>query len=159
MIYIKTEKEINTISDLLKELYSDAKSPDNFIWTVTTYSDPECKYEQCDNRRRRSFDDVHELILTYFPDAELKDIVHEIVTLDLYWNDKKCYLYPAHCGDISKITIYYYTVQHSWMDLDEIYKYDSKYSWEELLNLIRIKDYSNYKEYIEKHKKEELVAA
>jgi len=160
MIYLKTKKTFLTVHELLKELYSGGIRSYGSSWpqAIVTYKDNTNNSDiQCYQNKIRSFDDLKELILTYFPNLTLEEIVHEIITLDLSNDKQKFYFYPSSCSTIRLITIYYMdrkkdTVHH----LEAIPHYSSRYSWKELLALLKINNIYQLYDYIDKHKIKEV---
>lgn len=159
-IYINTDKTFETVSDLLELLYYRENNYQEYLYPLETYEDPEFEDVQCPANKIRSFDDLHDLILTYFPNLKLKDIVHEIVTFkssfrledDEESSGKNYVFYPASCGDIQLITVYYYyRHSNSYGGFDMLAQRNSKYSWEYLLGLLGITTYAELISYINKH--------
>lgn len=148
MIYLKTDEELTTIREVLLELYSHTSYGDGKK-SVATYTDKECTTLQCYKDKYRSFDETLELVHTYLPNAEIKDIIHELIVLHL---DKPLYLYFYYCNDINMSTCHYYTDRPSGV-IPESHGH-SKYSWKDIFELVGIDDMDEYKSYIEKYKLE-----
>jgi len=146
MIYLKTNKELKTIREILLELYS--YNIVSSIKAIQTYKDEHCKSLHCDEGKYRSFDDIIELIQTYIPEAKLEDIIHEMIIL--YIKQGK-YIYPYYCNNIEMSTFHYYP--YTVENIPEA-KGFSKYSWEEIFEKVGINTVRELTEYTNKHKLE-----
>src|SRR5690606_10676455 len=106
---------------------------------------------------RRSFDDLLEVVQTYYKTATAKKLFHELLLVDI--KNKKgeqLYFYPTNCSGIKRITMLFYTGPVSYK-LPTSNKYDSKYSWIELFEMLNIKSIVEMYEYKEKYKKNEKI--
>ncbi len=78
-IYLKIDKP-NTIQELLLQLFS---CYGYYNTGAETYFDEACTQIQCESNKWRSFDDIFEIVNTYFPNTEEKEIMHELLILPL----------------------------------------------------------------------------
>ena len=149
-IYVKFKKP-DTLKEFIKLFFSSPKDSGDTMLNVETYSDIECKTIQCQANKFRSFDNVLELVWTYFPEVTISDLVHELLTADIRLKDgRQLYFHMSNCMSIKRIRMLYYIKESA--SPFEISKYDSKYSWKELLNMLNIKDMDSLKKYIKKYK-------
>lgn len=157
MIYFQTTTAFNNVHELLDSFYQygdDQEDDGNYsLQAVTTYDDPECSIEQCDDYRTRSFDDMEVLINTYFPELTTKEIVHELVTFRKVVGSHTYSFRWGHCSDIRLITLWYHRNEKNFEyheEFEDCYQYDSKYSWEGLMDLIGVESKKDLKKYQEK---------
>jgi len=152
MIYIKLKKKPESIKELLTLFFSSELMDDRRL-NVESYSNEECTDIQCDRNKLRSFDDILELVQTYFPSAEPKEVIHDLITLDLKTETgRELYPHLGDCSTINRIRFLYYKEYH-YVEFCNIEKRNSKYSWKELLSLLEINNNSELEEYVKKHKK------
>ncbi len=147
-IYTKFGKQ-ETVEQFLDLLY------DNFEYsqeahTVETYSDEACTIVQCLARKMRSFDDLYDMITTYYEDVTPKDLMHSLLTLKK--KDKhgtRLYLYMYHCSTIMRVRCHYDYNLYACIDAPfGCSKYNSKYSWQELLKMLNIETREDLRNYI-----------
>jgi len=142
-IYLKLDKKPKTVRELLKILFSSYFSTQQ-THNVATYFDEQCTKTQCTSNRLRSFDDIFDIVHTYFPTVSDKTIFKYLLTLDVKSKvGTTSNLHIGSCGGIKRIRVLYYTgTSDNCTSLDRILnqtKYDSKYSMRELFNMINIK--------------------
>lgn len=136
-IYIKLKSKPKTVRELLKSLFSYVNT--NLVTNVTTYKDRKCKQIQCDSNKLRSFDDVLEVVNTYFPTVSYKTVFKILLTLKIPNSEKIFNLHMGHCQGIERIRLAYYVGNYpDYNNAKSQPKYESKYSWKELLNEIGI---------------------
>lgn len=160
MIYVNFKPE-NTVKEFLLQLFKIDPQLPYQIKFVETFLDKECKGQQTGYGRLRSFDDVLEIVQTYFPKCSVEQLFHEILVLELYCKsenlnfarqkNRRLLLQLANCSTIRRIRIYYCIPSYnSLTEQIQLYsgsnlicdKYDSKYSWIDLIEAIGIK-YTN----------------
>ncbi len=146
-IYLKLKRKPKTIEELLLSLFSNGTVAKRT--NVITYSDEKCLNIQCIEGKLRSFDEVYDIITTYFPETTLKEIIHNLITLD-FKLDEPLYIKMTNCSTINRIVLYYSTDYFNTSIFD-ISKYNSKYCWDELLNLLKLKSIVDIKKYVKKH--------
>lgn len=150
-IYVKFKKP-DTLKEFLYKFFDTLNKN-----SAQTFSDVECKVPQCDAGRRRSFDDLYDIVTTYFPEATIEEILKELILLK-----PALYFYPYVCGTINRpvITWMHYKLGHEY-DSNHFKKigFSSKYSWETLFQRLdpNITGYDKMYEYIEKIKEEQNV--
>ncbi len=156
-IYLKLESKPESIKDLLDKLNSYDKV--QIICGVETFEDEECTIQQCPAGKMRSFDDIFDIVNTYFPGTSEKEIVHELIISKKVRKDGMTLVpHLSTCSTMKRIRFMYYTT-----DTGSIYegKYESKYSWGELLAMLDINTYDQLVKYVAENtvKKEELIPA
>lgn len=154
MIYLSEfkEKDPKDLSELIKTLFSYSNPHDtSYIKNVCTYFDKDCIKLQCYSGRNRSFEDILEIVNTYFKDKySITDIFKELI-LPIKKNNKIYSPYLISCSDIRRIVIYYYNNNRSIRDIyltSSNIRYNSNNSWKELFKMIginNIEDCKNYK--------------
>lgn len=149
MIYLKIEKP-ETISELLIALFQHSEG--HYYVGTTTYSDEKCEVIQCENGKWRSFDDVYEIINTYFPGTDEKEIMHQILTTDFKRRITLYYPYFVFCSKIQKSTMILYPHIYSNSTQFTYKKVDSKYCWGELFELLGIRTNDDKNNYIEQNR-------
>jgi len=149
-IYVKFEKP-RTIKEFLIKFYTSKNFDysESSLGASNTYSDKECKVLQCD-RRSRSFDELLEILQTYYPSTTPKICMYHLLTVQ-YVNKKGKRMYPylGTCGGMNRIK---YLPYHDKTALTSAYfdtsMRESKYTWRELLKLLNIKNITELKTFI-----------
>ncbi len=150
-IYVNFE-----IPAIIREFLLKFFSHGIFRGAVETFNDKECTIQQCRANKYRSFDDMFDVIKTYFPNTTEKEFLNELITLSITTGHKAPQiLYPQlyACSTMRRIRITYVTAQQYSLPFQSP-KYDSKYSWKELLTMLNINNATGFREYIEKHKEQ-----
>ena len=152
-IYVKFEPPA-TVGEFLIKFFTVTSPYNNVIMNgQTTYFDKECTVTQCQSSRMRSFDDLFDIVSTYYPEILPKDLMHEILVADIRNKDnKKLFPHLYNCGSIARIRIIYY-IEFCTEPFTIIPKYKSKYSWAELLNMLGISNNAELEEYANKNRK------
>lgn len=148
-IYVNFEKT-ETLKEFLKKLFSFFSVGLGAITTDRTYLDKELTVIQCYANRRRSFDDLLEIVNTYFPEVTPKELIHElIVFVPENYQD-----FEPRLGDCSGIERIRITYHRGALKINPFIaeKFKSKYSWRELLNMLDINTYEEYVEYVKKNR-------
>lgn len=145
-LYVKFKKP-RTIKEFLIQFYSKDAYGGSYKIADNTYKDVECKQLHCD-KAVRSFDDLFELIQTYYPSTTPQILIKHLLTVKIKKSAGgilKPYL--DYCNGMRIIRYFPYMFQTSQSSLDQ--KMDnSKYTWSELLSLIGIKNLNEYKEFV-----------
>jgi len=134
-IYVKHGRK-KSIKEFLIEFFKSEKR-NSYLIGVTTYRNPECTIQQCDDNRYRSFDDILELVNNYYKNVSAKKLIN--ILNDLKPIDSKNILKKFHifyCDDIHK-SIILYTNYGNLTKSDE--KRKCKYSCNELIEMIKNK--------------------
>jgi hypothetical protein len=146
-IYVKfaEESKPKTVREFLHKFFSSCK--DQYLRNVTTYSDKECKILQCKANKYRSFDDIFELVKTYYPTVSIGTIFRILLTLNPKHDGTVYNLYMMSCSKIQKINCLYVKFQADKVkNYDNIINqplYDSNYTYEELFDMIGVKNQKN----------------
>lgn len=157
MLYIKTKTKPTSIEELYKTWFSYETEPGQQLRGRATYYDEKCTDEQCESNKVRSFEDISEVITTYFPYATNDDVIHVILTCELLTKDKHLLPYFTTCSSIERINILYYHELNREATTFDGTKYESEYSWKELLATKNIKTNKDIIKYINKYKIKEEV--
>lgn len=145
MIYVQFEKP-NTVKEFLELFYQTAEGRNR---SVMTFFDEGCTETQCGSSRNRSFDDLFEIVNTYFS-VSVEELLHELLTMDAG------YPYIFTCSDISKDVftigpeVYEQTFSTSGSK--------SKYKWKEILPLIGLNTYGDVCRYVKNNKNKTQTA-
>lgn len=134
--YICKTWQKKNIKEFLIEFFKSEKKA-SFLIGVTTYKNPECTIQQCNDNRYRSFDEILELVNTYYKNVSAKKLIN--ILNDLKLTDSKNILkkfYIFYCDDIHKSVILY-TNYGSLTKSDN--KEKCKYSCNELIEMIKNK--------------------
>ena len=126
------------IKELLLGLFSYHPNTD-ISKNIATYYDPECTVMQCASGRNRSFTDVYALVLTYYPETKIEDLIYELATLEVIDNEgNKKMLYNFFCPDIKKPVMHFRV--REWIKPNGISSAngDDRWSWKDLLAMINI---------------------
>lgn len=149
-IYLKIEKP-KTIEELLLQLFT---FKGHYHTGTTTYLDEACTQIQCEENKWRSFDDVYELVNTYFPNTDEKEVMRQLLILPLK-KDNGIDLYPyfAFCNKINMCTLMVYPSSGA-NNKDSLTKTKGvgKYAWGDLLEMFDITNTKELQNYIEQNR-------
>ena len=140
-IYVKFKRP-RTVLLFLEQLYSRSVSSAIFPCAVFTYLDKECTQLQC-NKNWRSYDDIYNLIHTYYPSISHKKLMHYLMILRYDFNGRTMYPHFGFCGGMGRLRYMPYIVQSGYSDATS-----KTYIWTKLfklLNISSVNDYLNYK--------------
>ena len=143
-IYVKfaEENKPKTVREFLHKFFSSYK--EQYLRNVKTYSDKECTILQCNSDKYRSFDDIFELVKTYYPTVSIGTIFKILLTLKPKHNDIVYNLFMMSCSGIKKINCLYVKFKGSkvthYSDIINNASYDSNYTYKELFNMIGVKN-------------------
>ena len=148
-LYVKfaEEKKPKTVSEFLKLFYS--RRIDSFYASgCYTYYDKECKEIQ-DTHNWRSFDDLLDLIQTYYPSIKPVKLMHYLLVLKIQLpNGEFSKPHLGTCGGMGKIRyIPYIDLNKNERDLSTKMG-KSKYTWSELLTPLGIVNREDILAYI-----------
>lgn len=160
-IYLKEfkDKQPESIQELLLALFNYHGSY-GLIKSVTTYYNPECTQLQCDSDKYRSIDETFDIVNTYFPNTDIKTLMHELAILPVVESDgSKLYLLLANCSNIQRLRLCYYKDVKECTTLDKSHPhYNSKWTMGELLDCLGLEDARNtikYRDEYEQRKQAE----
>lgn len=161
-IYLKLPAPPSSIRELLLRTFSynhtlgELKSLKQFskipavikngnFYSVSTFHNKECNLLQCKAGKMRSYDDIVELVATYFPNTTEKELVEAIVC-----THPNLIFYTYNCPDIGKPTLgykpksdYYDVPKWSGEHLNR----NSKYDWKSILNIIGVNNHQELIKY------------
>ena len=144
-IYVKfaEESKPKTVREFLNKFFSSYK--EQYLRNVETYSNKECTISQCKPNKYRSFDDIFELVKTYYPTVNVGTIFKILLTLKPKDSSQNTYnLYMMSCGGILKINCLYVKFNNDCVkNYNYIIKhpsYNSNYTYEKLFNMIGVKN-------------------
>lgn len=151
-IYVKFKKP-ETLREFIKLFFSNEYQ--NLLTGPETFADKDCTLQQCPEHKLRSFDDLFFCCKTYFPEVTPKDVMHEILTIQLRLKSKDL-VYPQLncCSTMNRIRVLYYKTEYSTNPF-ETNQYSSKYSWEELLGMLGITNQKQLVEYVKTNRKDD----
>ena len=143
-IYVKfaEENKPKTVREFLNKFFSSHS--EGYLRNVKTYSDKECTILQCNSDKYRSFDDIFELVKTYYPIVSIGTIFKILLTLKPEHNQSTYNLFMMSCSDIKKINCLYVKFQGNkvtnYSDIIHNTSYDSNYTYKELFDMIGVKN-------------------
>ena len=143
-IYVKfaEESKPKTVREFLHKFFSSYK--DQYLRNVKTYSNKECTILQCNINKYRSFDDIFELVKTYYPTVSIGTIFRILLTLKPKHDDIVYNLFMMSCSDIKKINCLYVKFKgdkvKNYSDIIHNTSYDSNYTYKELFDMIGVKN-------------------
>lgn len=146
-IYVKfaEEKKPKTVLGFLNLFYSRVIG--NYcVLGQFTYHDKECKLIQ-DNNKYRSFDDLLDLIQTYYPSTKPSKLMHYLLILKIELPGggvSKPHL--GFCSQMGRIRYIPWFCSHYSGIKKKMTK--SKYTWQELLSPLGINNEQEFLEYI-----------
>lgn len=150
-IYVKfaEKKRPKSVLKFLEQFYSDRTRTDYVIGCIT-YSNKECTFIQ-NTKHWRSFDDLLELVQTYYPSIKPVKLMHYLLVLKIpLANNKLSKPHLGTCGGMNKIRyIPYYVNNYNEINTKMIH---SKYTWKQLLEPLGIFNQEQFEEYIKKTK-------
>jgi len=145
--------------DFLERLFSYSETGDT-VYSIETYKDKECTEEQCPKKKYRSFDDLLELINTYYK-VEEKELMHLLLVINIEVEGSPRFPWFVNCTDIYKPTLNYY-ISFNKNDIFKIFEEDienkmfnSEYNWYSLFQLLGINNQKELEEYVKGHKSKE----
>ena len=150
------EERPRSVRLFLKQFYSRHKDPYT-AYPHNTYNDPGCRNLHCD-KAYRSFDDLYELVKTYYPSITLKQMVDILLTTKLTIRGNKpdeevpAYPHLAVCCNMNKIRFIPYRQISCEPEYINLRMRESQWTWRELLNLVGIKNKKDLEEYIKNSK-------
>lgn len=151
-LYVKfaEEKKPRTIREFLIKYYTNPVDTSKYASQThahSTYKDKRCT--QLHSRHmRRSFDDLHEIVQTYFPRATPKMVFKRLLKLKhpLYTN-----LILTNCDGMMRIRISLYkdgnNSPSTYYSAVNTAKYNSKYSWKDLFEMVGITNQDEFERY------------
>jgi len=145
-IYVKFEKP-RTIKEFLKLFYNTSSYSGNYRYASKTYFDIECEKLHCD-KSVRSFDDLLNLVQTYYKSTTPKILMFHLLTLKINYNGKFLKPYFGTCGGMKRIRYIPYSEYNSWGGHYNVKMSESKYTWTELLLLWNIKNQKELEQFI-----------
>ena len=143
-IYVKfaEESKPKTVREFLHKFFSSYK--DQYLRNVKTYSNKECTILQCDSDKYRSFDDIFELVKTYYPTVSIGTIFKILLTLKPKHDGTVYNLFMMSCSGIKKINCLYVKFKgdkvKNYSDIMQNASYDSNYTYKELFDMIGVKN-------------------
>ena len=143
-IYVKfaEESKPKTVRKFLHKFFSSYK--EQYLRNVKTYSNKECTILQCDSDKYRSFDDIFELVKTYYPTVSIGTIFKILLTLKPEHNQSTYNLFMMSCSGIKKINCLYVKFKgdkvKNYSDIIQNTSYDSNYTYKELFDMIGVKN-------------------
>jgi hypothetical protein len=143
-IYVKfAEKEKpKTVREFLHKFFSCYGA--DYLKNVTTYRNKECTHIQCEAGKYRSFDDVFELVKTYYPTVSIGRIFKIMLTLNptTTYSNSKFRLHMMSCAGINKINCLYVTFSsdksRNYNNIITQSQYKSKVTYKELFKMIGV---------------------
>jgi len=151
-LYVKfaEEKKPRTIREFLIKYYTNPEDTgpyDSQTHANSTYSDKECT-KLHSRHMRRSFDDLHEIVKTYFPKATPRLVFKRLLKLN---HPVYNALVLTNCDGMMRVRISLYRDGHnsasSYYNAVNTAKFNSKYSWKDLLDMVGIKSQAEFEKY------------
>ena len=105
-IYVKHGRK-KSIKEFLIEFFKSEKR-NGCLTNVETFKDIECTQLQCDEGKYRSFDEILELVNTYYKNVSAKKLINILYNLqptDSKGNIKK--FYSLYCSTVEKSVLLY----------------------------------------------------
>lgn len=100
MLYVKFKKP-RTVKEFLNKFYQENPYNSYILMASETYSDKECTKLQCVENKLRSYDDLFELIKTYYPSYTRKKLT--LLLIKSNFNNKIIGGYFGSCAWMNKI--------------------------------------------------------
>jgi len=158
MIYLKAfkNKKPDNIRHVIRELYNcKAEYSDHLYKSVETYKDENCKSVECHELRLRSWDDIIEIVQTYFSDASEQEILKQVIETKVGTNS---YFTPVNCPNILKPTVCYRDNIFIFIsnDLETPFEFtNSRFkSWKEILSSMDISSLVELDKYVRNNAKD-----
>jgi hypothetical protein len=133
-LYVKIEKQ-KTIKQFLTLLFSSTLRR-GYLTSLSSYTDSDFLKLQCKEGKYRSFDEVFEIITTYYPETTVIELMNELIDLK-----PRCIetgvlkdLYTMFCSDTSKSVMLYHNYTSNNVSVQ---KGNSKYSWYTLFKMVK----------------------
>ena len=140
-IYLKLTEQPETIEELLKALFSVAANHNDRLLNIETYYDKECTKIQCIRAKFRSFEDIFDIVNTYFPNTSEEDVMKSLLFLKLKSRfGSRLYFYPTYCRTICRpVCLYYENIMANPFNNKKAEEGKILKSWKDLLSQIGIK--------------------
>lgn len=151
-LYVKfaEEKKPRTIHEFLIKYYTNKTDTSPYASQVHanyTFLDKECT-KLHSGHMRRSFDDLHEIVQTYFPRATPKMVFKRLLKLN-HPDFKELIL--TNCDGMMRIRISLYREGQNrpstYASANSVGKYKSKYSWKDLFEMVGITNQDEFEKY------------
>jgi len=150
-LYVKfaQEKRPRTIRGFIKQFYTSGVDP-YFARGHNTYFDPGCTDLHC-SRAYRSFDDLWELVNTYYRPIPPAKMMHYLLTTKIpLQGDKIAEVHLGTCSGMRRIRfIPYHSAAFEGIDRQMEF---SQFTWRELLAPLGVTNYAEFNEYIKNKK-------
>lgn len=148
-LYVKfaEQKRPDTVRKFIKRYYAHNRM--SFLKGEDTYGDKECSKLHCD-KNYRSFDDLEELVKTYYPSVKTVRILEVLLTTDYSNGQKQMHPHLGICADMGRIRFIPYCCPNYSSVHDKMLK--SKFTWNELLIQLGINNRYEFDDYIKTRK-------
>lgn len=127
-------------------------------WTTSrdTYYDKECKKIQCRTGSIRSFNDLYDCCLTYFPRTKPETLFKKILLSYFLLNGLKRKTFLYRCLTIKRQTLYYTSNTQGYNQIVLLEKLNSKYSYKDLLDKLKIYSQKDLDKFLKNNKQYEI---
>lgn len=100
-IYVKIKRK-KYLKDFLKLLYSHPQT--GYLTCVESYRDKDCTILQCKSGKYRSFEEILEIVNTYYPSITIQKLCKVLFNLKLKYQESDYYFYYLNCNKVKKTT-------------------------------------------------------
>lgn len=145
-LYVKfaIDKRPRTVRDFIRKFYTGYVTL-YYAKGHATFYDAGCVNVHC-HRDYRSFDDLLELVQTYYPSIKPVKLMHYLLTTKIpLTKDSNSYPNLGTCSGMGKIRFIPYN-SPAFSDIDRVMP-NSKFTWRQLITPLGIKDEKDFKEY------------
>jgi hypothetical protein len=139
-----------TVASFIKKYYTKRVDPYIAIGH-NTFFDPECTKLHC-SKSYRSFDDLYDLVKTYYPDTTKKEMIHHLITVNIPTQNGRSFPNLGTCNTMNRIRFIPYQKMNDRPEHLEMKMLHSENTWMELLGLIGIKSEKELQEYIKNNR-------
>ena len=148
-IYVNFERP-RTVKEFLNTFYQEDVYDSYKLVASETYKDKECTILQCNRNRIRSYDDLYELVKTYYPSYTRKKLT--LLLIKSNFNNKIIGGYFGSCRDMNKIRyipiikygVYNPEFKNKYSLICNTMKLKSKYGWKELFSKVGINSQEDF---------------
>lgn len=139
-----------TVREFLRKYYNNQVDP-YLAKGHDTYFDPECRRVHC-TRMYRSFDDLLDLVNTYYPSIKPLKLMHYLLTTKIPLRGENKFAKPhlGTCNGMGRIRFIPYN-QSNYDHIDHRMP-NSRFTWKELLEPLGITNKDEFEAYIKNQK-------
>lgn len=156
-IYVDFERPARA-KEFVKKLFTYKEYGRSKRSCIATYHDKECRVQQCNEGKYRTFTDFHKIIKTYYPTYTKKMTMNLLLDSEITYENTTYKFFPVWCSIIKNHTFEFrniMTSEHKYWYRDNIDRHwnrkspYTKLTWNKLFNLVGIKNLKDYEKRLQ----------